>query len=115
MGHCIDLIELNRDHLGKECFARVIDHTTALDDIHRRVFHEPLSGPTRVIRMWEVVTIEDRNDVGTCVELEEVVEVISLGFGAGDVGDSELWVLLLHLSQLGLERFNWFWCIVHYK
>lgn len=113
MRHCIDLVELNRDHLGEERFACIVDNTTTLDNVHRRVLHEPLSGPTRVVRMREVITIEDRNDVSTCVELEEIVEVIGLRFGAGDVGNSELWILLLHFCQLGLEGFDWLWCIVH--
>lgn len=113
MRHCVNLVELNRDHLGKECFIRVVDHTTSLDDVHRGIFHEPLSGPTRIVRMREMIAVEDCNDIGTCVELEEVVEIVGLRFGAWDVGDSKLWVLLLHFCQLGLERFNWLWCIVH--
>lgn len=87
MRHCVDLVEFNRNHLGKECFVRIVDHTTSLDYIHRRVFHEPLGGPTRVVRMWEVITVENCNDIGTCIELEEVVEVVGLRFGAWDVGN----------------------------
>lgn len=76
MRDCINLIKLNRNHLGEEGFVCVVNHTTSLNDINRRISHEALSGPTRIVRMREMITIEDCNDIGTCVELEEVIEVV---------------------------------------
>jgi len=110
--HCIDLVKLDGDHLGKEGLVGVVYHATTLNDVNRRIFHKALSGPTRVVGVWEVIAVEDGDDISASVELEEVVEVISFGFGAWDVCDGELWVLFFHLHQLGLERLDGLWCVV---
>jgi hypothetical protein len=109
----IDLVKLDGNHLGKEGFVSVVHHTTPLNDIHRRVFHESFSSPPRVVWMWEVVTVEDCNDICASVELEKVIEVVGFGLRAWDIGDSELWVLFFHLCQFRLERFDWLWCVVN--
>ena len=62
--------------------------------------------------MWEVITIEDGNDISTSIEFEEVVEVIGFGHGAWDVGDGELWVSFFHFCQFGLKRLDGLWCVV---
>jgi len=80
MRHSVNLVELESDHTGEEGLLGIVDNTSALDNIDSRVGNETFSSPTSVVRMREMVAIEDSNNLGTSVESEEEVQVVSLGF-----------------------------------
>jgi len=113
MRHSVDLVEFESNHAGEESFLGVVDDTSALDDIDSGIGNETLSSPASIVRVREMVAIEDSDNLSTSVQSEEEVEVIGLGFGADDLGHAKkTTVLLLHLNEFGLKRFDGFGGIV---
>lgn len=58
----------------------VEDNTSTLDDINILVLNESLSGPSRAVRVWIMVAIENGDNVGLDIQREEVVDIVCFGF-----------------------------------
>lgn len=56
--NCVDLIELDSDHAGKERLVRVVDDAATLHDIGL-LFQETLSCPADILRVRAVIGVED--------------------------------------------------------
>lgn len=94
VGDCVDSVKLNRNHFCVKAFVGVIYDAPTLDNIDGLISQETLCRPTWIVRVRAVIAVENSNNVCIRFEAKEIVEIVGLGLGAGNLDNPEILVLL---------------------
>lgn len=108
----VDLIKFDGNHLCEPILISVVYDATTLDDVDCLVRNKTLCCPSRVVRVGEMVTVENGGNVSTGVQGKEKIQIVGFRFRADNFDDSEHGIGRFHFEQLRLERFDWFGSVV---
>lgn len=92
----------SEDEWGHEGLGIVVDTASTLDDIDTSL-HEALGDPAKRIGLGVVISIVESNDFALGLESEEVIDVVGLGSGLGDLEDAEAGTLLGEIAKFCLD------------